>query len=1221
MAAFVHITALCLTLLTLSGCGRMRAPDWGSSGSLVSSSGGTGGGTPPVFRNTTYQPIQVQDTRSCSLDEWGKLSCWGDNNHGQIRPPSEWRPAEVKDAGGTSLVVLNTMPSGTPVPHVDALKKQIVSLASHASLSHLCAIIGSVDLLGYDSGDVHCFGDPVDPTLLGSPGSDGKVPATPPGTRFIKVRTSDKVTCALSNANQLFCIGENPAWNPTTTLTDVPLPPGYTWVKDFAVGTNHICVILNPDNKLMCWGNNNLFQLGVQPNTVLYSVTDFGSNAVAPITIGAVNTFNWVYASDSQTCAIDTAEKIYCWGRGQTPAQVPTAPGWRVKSASLGSIHNCIVYDDFTSLAAPVLGKVQCGGFDYFGQLGRGSVRPPDPPSPPPVPDYSLFAVQQESPPTHPDLTGIVEVVAGNDFTCAVDTNHEVWCWGNNGNPADTSQQYFQLDQATPGLYTRAVKTRTNVIGTGSTRIAAGKDFQCVKRVSGILTCNGKNIFMNAQEGGGRTVFELAYTVMGPYFFGESPGPTATSSPFPQPLASNAWSTCASTQAGNGRLLCWGQFQDPDQTTPTLPAPKYPVPREIPFFVDGVEIDRSGISAVSLGGNHACAIRYGALFCWGSNSHGQIDGNTRDPGHLQFVNAPRLLFRTGVSQVSAGGRHTCAVVAEDLLCWGDNSYGQIGARRTSTRIPYPIRVMSGNIVSVSASDSHTCAILGQPLRLFCWGNNDGNRLGQNPVDPATYRDTPIPISFVPDFDPVRVFAGSDYTCAEGRHTSGTYSRLFCWGVNSEGKLGIDPNSMMNITAPLQASPDNLATNSAITTAATHVCYTIRAGTEEKLRCMGENAYAQLGQGYPEVTGPRLSYTPKTAFTYPTGRTVFAAAGTEHLCFSDGSVSCLGRNQLGQLGRGTTLDRVFPVPTTLFTTGVSQVAMGRDHTCTIRNSGELYCWGKNRVNASDLLLHAPLNEDFVVSLDSLVTTGVTQVVAFEFTTCISRNNEVRCWGQNLSGVLGEDPGTTPWLNYADAMHPSRQPIVTGNIRGLFLTDGKACALVDDILQCWGDNTNLDIDPEGLAGVIPPAEVSTGVTHAAVASWGICYSNATGLRCQVGPDNIPAVDLRNQITTANLASVTGLSISPWDPALCAWSGNGKLFCGGNNSSRTLNPAGPNGPMTFGEVHTDTTSFAMSLSHSCSHRDGSLKCWGQDGLGQLGNGDEDFLPQFTPAPVEFP
>ncbi|WP_416208860.1 RCC1 domain-containing protein [Chloroflexus sp.] len=75
--------------------------------------------------------------------------------------------------------------------------------------------------------------------------------------------------------------------------------------------------------------------------------------------------------------------------------------------------------------------------------------------------------------------------------------------------------------------------------------------------------------------------------------------------------------------------------------------------------------------------------------------------------------------------------------------------------------------------------------------------------------------------------------------------------------------------------------------------------------------------------------------------------VAIAAGSAHTCavLANGSARCWGNNDNGQLGNGTTTDRLTPVAVSGLT-GAIAIAAGLEHTCALLNDGTARCWGDN-----------------------------------------------------------------------------------------------------------------------------------------------------------------------------------------------------------------------------------------------------------------------------------
>ena len=185
--------------------------------------------------------------------------------------------------------------------------------------------------------------------------------------------------------------------------------------------------------------------------------------------------------------------------------------------------------------------------------------------------------------------------------------------------------------------------------------------------------------------------------------------------------------TCALTTAGG--VLCWGwnyygQLGDGTMMSKSTPA-----------AVNGLA---GGAAALGAGYVHTCALTTaGRALCWGSNDSGQLgDGTTRDKSTPAAV----IGLANGIAAISAGGNHTCALIAAGgALCWGNNDFGQLGDGTTRDKgTPTMVSGLASGVAAISAGGSHTCALTSAGGAL-CWGNNDSGQLGD-----GTMRDKSTP---------------------------------------------------------------------------------------------------------------------------------------------------------------------------------------------------------------------------------------------------------------------------------------------------------------------------------------------------------------------------------------------------------------------------------------------------------------------------------------------
>jgi alpha-tubulin suppressor-like RCC1 family protein len=245
-----------------------------------------------------------------------------------------------------------------------------------------------------------------------------------------------------------------------------------------------------------------------------------------------------------------------------------------------------------------------------------------------------------------------------------------------------------------------------------------------------------------------------------------------------------------------------------------------------------------GVAQVDGGGAHNCAIANdGTVWCWGSNSFGQL-------GNQTFVNNPypeKVFGITNAVSVSAGGTHSCAVLSTGtVMCWGRNANGQLGnGSTTDSTIPV---VVSGitNATQVTAGGSHTCALDSNQQR-SCWGSNLSGQIGVFDNSPSQL----TPVRSDGDWRYSSLSAGLNHTCGV---QVGRTAR--CWGEGTYNQIGDGDNLQRGIPFQVNTGLNTPLTNVlSISAGGRHTCAVVDVeGTEfHALWCWGSNENGRLGR--------------------------------------------------------------------------------------------------------------------------------------------------------------------------------------------------------------------------------------------------------------------------------------------------------------------------------------------------------------------------------------
>jgi hypothetical protein len=339
----------------------------------------------------------------------------------------------------------------------------------------------------------------------------------------------------------------------------------------------------------------------------------------------------------------------------------------------------------------------------------------------------------------------------------------------------------------------------------------------------------------------------------------------------------------------NAQLKCWGGSVPGDGSASTL----------APVTVTGMN---EKVSQVSVGSDNACTIKNGGVYCWGHNESGQL-GNGSFGNSV--VTRPALIssLSSGVTQIAVGPGQSCAIQNGALKCWGDNFFGLLGVGISTNPVPSPTTVigLESGVTAVSIGYEHICAIQNSALK--CWGQGNlglgvANDIREAPTTVVASGATFVAVGYlqncvvvnggarcwgfnskgetgiltnnlspvlVPTLVPGATSGVKSIAIDQNQACAVVNGGVMCWGSGSYGRLG-DGTALTDAEAVAQgrairgpAYVVGIPSGSGavgIETSYRHVCAKL---DNEKIKCWGVNGnFGSLGTG--EVS-PLFTGTP------------------------------------------------------------------------------------------------------------------------------------------------------------------------------------------------------------------------------------------------------------------------------------------------------------------------------------------------------------------------
>jgi hypothetical protein len=283
----------------------------------------------------------------------------------------------------------------------------------------------------------------------------------------------------------------------------------------------------------------------------------------------------------------------------------------------------------------------------------------------------------------------------------------------------------------------------------------------------------------------------------------------------------------------------------------------------------------------------------------------------------------------------------------------------------------------------------------------------------------------------------------------------------------------------------------------------------------------------------------------------------------------------------------------PVPELTFTA----LSVGAGHICAITDAGALYCWGRN--TSGQVGVGSEADSIPAPTLVPGMERGVTAVSAAGQSTCAIKDDSLYCWGDNTAPLIDGLP---------EALRsPAPLPTLAGQVQAVSTSGAHTCIIAgpEATLQCWGDDSSGQLAALGEDTRVPNPSavrvqdvrsVSTGADYT-------CAVSASGLWCWGANtdkqllDSEAATTLPAQLLVADsVDSADTMVVGAARRHTCV-SREQRLSCWGDDRDGLLgSPAAPTpNNAQNAPILTGVTSFAITERRTCAIVSGGVSCWG--------------------------
>lgn len=343
-------------------------------------------------------------------------------------------------------------------------------------------------------------------------------------------------------------------------------------------------------------------------------------------------------------------------------------------------------------------------------------------------------------------------------------------------------------------------------------------------------------------------------------------------------------------------------------------------------------------------------------------------------------------------------------------------------------------------------------------KLYTWGNQSSGRLGLND---AINRSSPTQVGSDTNWNFVTSSVGNNSAAIK---TNGT---LWTWGANAYGELGV--NNQIETSSPVQVGA---LTNWSKVTFASQWCLAIK--TDGTLWSWGRNRYGSLG-----LNDAVSRSSPVQIGALNTWQTICVTDNPEaaFAIKTDGTLWSWGNNTYGQLAQNDTVYRSSPVQVGALTNWSYISGFPSGYGVAVKTDGTLWSWGYNpngQLGTNDVVYRSSPVQVGALTNWSKVSGGGS------FVTSIKTDGTLWSWGNNAGGQLGQNNLDLKSSPVQIGALTTWSQIGSGGARTFALK-------TDNTLWAWGTNSSGPLGDGTVVSRSSPVQIGAD-------TWNVISTNA-------------------------------------------------------------------------------------------------------------------------------